>query len=58
MKPYFNWGHLNKLYLMQGKIEKETEKYLFTYDKSYLGTIQILRYHVFDFFRPTHPPLS
>ena len=38
MKPYFNWGHLNKLYLMQGKIEKETEKYLFTYDRSYLGT--------------------
>ena len=22
-----------------------------------LGTIQVLRHHVFDFFRPTHPPL-
>ena len=24
---------------------------------SYLGTIQVLRHHVFDFFRPTYPPL-
>jgi hypothetical protein len=22
-----------------------------------LGTIQVLRHHVFDFFRPTHPTL-
>ena len=22
-----------------------------------LGAIQVLRHHVFDFFRPTHPPL-
>ena len=24
---------------------------------TYLGTIQVLRHHVFDFFRPIHPPL-
>ena len=23
-----------------------------------LGTIQVLRHHVFDFFRPTHPPFT
>ena len=33
-------------------------KNLFTYHKVVtLGTIQVLRHHVFDFFRPTHPSL-
>jgi hypothetical protein len=26
-------------------------------DELWFGTIQVLRHHVFDFFRPTHSPL-
>ena len=38
------------------QLYKQTKNILFLwrYQFKYLGTIQVLRYHVFDFFRPTH----
>ena len=29
-----------------------------SFGPKYQGTIQVLRHHVFDIFRPTHPPTS
>ena len=38
-------------FLLSSRIHQDTAS------RIHQGTIQVLRHHVFDFFRPTHPPL-
>ena len=47
---YYCATEAKKFKKKQNKLENLPIKY------SSFGTIQVLRHHVFDFFRPTHPP--